>query len=330
MRRSLAAAAACVVVVVCAPAIAVAQAPASVGFTFEPASASGAPTGRSYFDYSLAPGDAIQDYVRLANLTDHDRTFFIYGADGYTTAQGGFALRLRDQPRTAVGAWVSLPFTTRTVPAQSAITFPFQLGIPTDATPGDWAGGVVAVATDGTAVAPGAPASGVRIEEAVAARIYVRVQGPLHPALAVTRLDTKLSGGTWAPFGDHGRATVTYTVANSGNVRLAGTATVELTDAFGRVAKRLEPRQMPELLPRDTTTVTESFDGLPLTGFRYHANVLITAPGVRAAAGSAARWHVSVPATVLLLAVLVVSALGARRVMHRHQRRERSKVLVPA
>src|SRR5581483_1761960 len=73
MRRSLAAAAACVVVVVCAPAIAVAQAPASVGFTFEPASASGAPTGRSYFDYSLAPGDAIQDYVRLANLTDHDR-----------------------------------------------------------------------------------------------------------------------------------------------------------------------------------------------------------------------------------------------------------------
>src|SRR3954469_20236952 len=119
--------------------------PAPAGWTLEPAAATGA-GGRSFFDYTLAPGEAVQDYVKLSNLSNHARTFILYAADAYTTQQGSFALRLRDQPRTGLSSWVSLPFTKRTVPAGTSVTFPFQMGIPREADPGDWAGGIVALA----------------------------------------------------------------------------------------------------------------------------------------------------------------------------------------
>src|SRR3954454_21535266 len=90
------------------------------GWTLEPASATGA-GGRSFFDYTLAPGEAVQDYVKLSNLSNHARTFILYAADAYTTQQGAFALRVRDQPREGLAAWVSLPFTRRTVPAETSV-----------------------------------------------------------------------------------------------------------------------------------------------------------------------------------------------------------------
>src|SRR3954471_7312806 len=101
-----------------------AQSASPSGWTLEPASATEG-GGRSFFDYTLAPGEAVQDYVKLSNLSDHARTFILYAADAYTTQQGSFALRLRDQPRTGLSSWVSLPFTKRTVPAGTSVTFPF-------------------------------------------------------------------------------------------------------------------------------------------------------------------------------------------------------------
>src|SRR3954451_2759790 len=193
----------------------------TAGWTLEPASATDG-GGRSFFDYTLAPGEAVQDYVKLSNLSDHARTFILYAADAYTTQQGAFALRLRDQPREGLSSWVSLPFTKRTVPAGTSVTFPFQMGIPRETTRGDWAGGIVAVADETGADSPEQATSGVRVEHGVAARVYSRVKGPLHPELTVTNVDVDSSGGAYAPLGSDGKVTITYGVVNSGNVRLSG------------------------------------------------------------------------------------------------------------
>lgn len=306
-----------------------AQTPPTLGWTLEPAAATGAPTQRSFFDYSLSPGDAIQDYLRLANASDHDRTFQIYAADAYTTDQGGFALHLRNEGRTGVGAWVSLPFTTTTVAAGTAVTFPFQLGVPHDASPGDWAGGVVAIATDGVATPS---TSGVRIEQGIAARVYVRVRGPLHPALTVTDIKSRAAGGTWAPLGAPGRMTITYHVVNSGNVRMNGRATIELTDAFGHVVKTIGPRDLPDLLPHESADVSETWTGLPLFGFRYRTRVVLDAPDVHAVAEGTAAWHASAPSIVALAATLAGVAYLLVHLAHTMSRRRRRHAdqLVPA
>jgi len=295
-----------------------ARAQTSGRWSLEPSSASGTAANRSSFDYTLTPGSAIQDFVRLANGTDHDMTFTIYSADAYTTAQGSFALRLRDQPRDGVGAWVSLPFTTRTVTAGTVATFPFQLGVPPDTAPGDWAGGIVAVATT-----PGSsdPSHGLTVEQGSGVRIYLRVKGALHPSLAVTRFDSTWSGGAWSPIGANGTASFTYVIANDGNVRLGGTALLEVTDAFGHTVKQFEPHQLPDLLPGDTTTVTETWEGLPSLGVRLRPKLVIQAPGVEVVRRTAPVWHVPVPINLALLGVVAAMAFTVRalfRLWRRH------------
>jgi hypothetical protein len=318
-----------------APAAAAAQTGTPAGWTVEPASASGG-GGRSFFDYTLAPGEAVQDYVKLSNLSDQARTFVIYASDAYTTQQGAFALRTRDQPRGGLSSWVSLPFTTRTVPAATSVTFPFQLGIPREAAPGDWAGGIVAVEVDDAAAtdasdAPARSSSGVRIEHGVAARVYARVKGPLHPALTVTKLDIDSSGGAWAPFASGGRVSVSYDVTNSGNVRLTGSVSVEITDLFGKTVARLDAHQLPDLLPNDQTSVTETWEGAPLIGFRYRARVIVDAGGVITTRSTGPVWHLSVPVIALALALVALARwLMVRAVRFARQRSSRSKELVVA
>ena len=286
-------------------------------WSFEPSSASGAEVNRSSFDYTLSPGSAIQDFVRLSNGTGHDISFTIYSADAYTTAQGSFALRLRDQPRNGVGAWVSLPFTSRTVAAGTVATFPIQLGVPAGTAPGDWAGGVVAVAT--TAGATGT-ANGLTVEQGNGVRIYVRVQGSLHPSLTITKFDSRWSGGAWSPLAGSGSATFTYAVANDGNVRLGGTATLEITDAFGHTVKRFEPRSLPDLLPGDTSTLTETWDGLPAFGVRLQPRLVVQTPDVEVVRDAASVWHVPVPVNIAVLALATSIVLAARALLRLRRR----------
>lgn len=62
-------------------------------------------------------------------------------------------------------------------------------------------------------------------------RVQVRAAGELQPALEVTDLDVSYAG-TWNSFGS-GTAHVTYTVTNTGNVRLAADQMVSAAGAFG-------------------------------------------------------------------------------------------------
>lgn len=289
------------------------------GWTLVPASSSGAPTQRAFFDYSLAPGQALQDFVRLSNPSDHDLTFQLYATDGYTTPEGAFALRLPTEARTGVGAWTSLPFGTRTVPAGTAVTFPFQIGVPKDASPGDWAGGIVASIAE---TPPATAGSGVQIQQGVGARIYLRVQGALQSSLAVTGLQLTASGGTWQPFGHDAHATVTYEVTNTGNVRLSGTAQLDVVDESGAVVKAFDPQPLPELLPHDVSTFSASWDGLPLTGRRYRARLHVTAPQVDVTNESPAVTYVPIPVVAVAIAALLVGVLAVVWVVRRIRRRK--------
>src|SRR5205814_4487682 len=91
------------------------------------------------------------------------------------------------------------------------------------------------------------------------------------------------------------------------NTRMTATARLDLVDAFGHIVKSLAPRELPDLLPHDVTTVAESWNGLPVTGVRLHARVSLDAGDASLSRDTRAFWHV--PVSLIAVAVLAIAAL---------------------
>ncbi|MFI6226383.1 WxL protein peptidoglycan domain-containing protein [Micromonospora echinospora] len=235
---------------------------AADGFTWavQPSNASG-PTGRAYFVYDAAPGRRIEDRVAITNLSRAPMTFAVYGADAFTTGDGGFALQPASRPATDVGSWVTLAERTYRIPAGKRVIVPFQVTVPANAGPGDHAGGIVVSTAGARADAAGRT---VTVDRRVAARIYLRVAGPVRPALEVEALKIAYDNPV-NPFGT-GPVVVSYRLRNTGNVRLTGSGQVHVAAPFGWRLAGTEPVVVPELLPGAAFVVTEQINGIVPTG----------------------------------------------------------------
>lgn len=258
---------------------------------------------RPYFYLAAAPGQAVTDSVTIANRTDRPRTFRLYAADAYNTARdGGFALRGPEEPRRATAAWTVLARERITVPAKTALDVGFTLTVPDRAEPGDHPGAVVALEDRpaGTAV------RGIGVQQAVAARLYLRVTGPTAPALAVEGLRTARRGA--------GGAEISYTLHNLGNVTLRPRATLTASGALGRGLLSRPLTGLPaELLPGQRVRLTAHWADPPALEW---TEVAVTAradgAAARADAGHAAHPAVNgLLAAALALLAVAWSALGA-------------------
>lgn len=258
---------------------------------------------RPYFYLAAAPGQSVTDSVTVANRTDRPRSFRLYAADAYNTARdGGFALRGPDEPRTATAAWSKLERDRVTVPAKSALNVGFTLAVPDRAEPGDHPGAIVALEDRpaGTAV------QGLGLQQAVAARVYLRVTGPTAPALAVEDLRTVRRGAAGAE--------VSYTLRNLGNVTLRPRAVLTVTGALGRPLLSRTLTGVPaELLPGQQVRLRARWEDPPALEW---AEVAVAAgageTGDRAAVGHAAHPALNgLLAAALALVAAAWSALGA-------------------
>ncbi|WP_435970109.1 WxL protein peptidoglycan domain-containing protein [Streptomyces sp. Qhu_M48] len=217
---------------------------------------------RPYFFLSADPGSTVTDRVTVANKTTAPLTFRLYGADAYNTDRdGGFAVRTRQERQTGAGAWIKPERTRITVPPGSAVTVPYTLTVPADADPGDHPGALVAL---DERIRPGGKGSvAVGVQRAVAARLYLRVNGPTVPALAVEDVsldqDRPLVPGTRTS-----NAVVSYTLYNRGNVTLNPRVALRAEGLFGRTLLDRDLAKVPaELLPRQKIRLTERWTGSP-------------------------------------------------------------------
>ncbi|WFE65336.1 DUF916 domain-containing protein [Micromonospora sp. WMMD714] len=231
--------------------------PGTARWAVQPSSAKG-PTGRNYFIYDLAPGSTLTDHVGITNLGDRPVTFDVYGTDAYSAADGAFALLPADRPATDVGSWIRVDRREWTIPAGKRVDIPFRLTVPVNATPGDHTGGVIGAVARVRTTATG---QRVLVDQRLAARVYLRVTGPVRPAVTVEAVDVSYDHPV-DPFGG-GDLVVRYRLRNDGNVRLGGSGTVTVAAPFGRELARTSPTDLPELLPGATFTVTERITGVP-------------------------------------------------------------------
>jgi hypothetical protein len=281
-------------------------------FGVQPAGAK-KPDPRPNFTYqNVKPGQRISDHVAFVNISDKPVTLTVYPADGFNTSAGAFDLLRQSARSTDIGRWVSMKRTTATVPARSALITPIVITIPRNAEPGDHAGGIVASLKT---LAKDSKGDTVTVDQRVGTRVYIRVAGKLTP-----KIDLARRGATYLPPGNpfgRGDADVTYTIRNTGNVRLIGTQVIRVSDVLGSSTQALKVPEMPELLPGESFTFTTRVHKV-LPALLLTAHVTIDPrsvagnvdPALEQANASTRFWAFYWP--VLLLLLLVAGEFGRR------------------
>lgn len=273
---------------------------------------------RTAYAYTLDAGMTINDAIVVVNHGAEDISLKVYAADGATSDTGDLALLPADEPSRAVGVWITAQEPQVTVAAGETSTIPFTITVPLDATPGDYAGGIV------TSLDVPDATTGVTVDRRLGIRVDLRVGGELAPALAVDGASVSWGGGL-NPFSG-ADATLTYTLHNTGNTKIAAAATAHVSGLLGMFGQTVSTDDATSLLPGESRTVTATIAGVPPLVFLL-ADVAVT-PLVTDVSGStspievvtASAFGLAVPWMLLLIVVLLAVAI----VMLARGRRRRS------
>jgi hypothetical protein len=268
------------------------------------------PTGannRAFYAYTLDPGATQDDSATLWNFGDVGLTFHVYATDAFDNRTGDFTLLPGDHAPTDVGSWVKLQTGYIDVPAHTKVDIPFTVTVPKGASPGDHAAGIVASVPTPTAGPNGAR---ITIDRRTGSRLYVRVGGKVNPSLSVENLSSNYSGA-FNPL--DGSLDVSYTIHNSGNVRVGAHQEITVHDLFGREVASRKMRDLPDVLPGNSFTIHQRFTGIPAT-LRVGADVKVTpyaalgtdSKGQLPAVTTSTTHAWAIPWTVLLLVALAV------------------------
>ncbi|MEV4557260.1 hypothetical protein AB0K51_09700 [Kitasatospora sp. NPDC049285] len=303
-----------------APRTAPADAPQAQTFGIQPATATD-PDGRGNFGYSATPGAVVKDHVAVWNYGDQPLTLRLYPADAFNTDSGGYDVLPEGKPSTQAGAWLRTAVSSLELPARSRQIVPFTLAVPRDATPGDHAAGIVVALRQESKDANG---NAVSVDQRVGTRVNIRVSGDLRAELSVQDARA-VYHPSLNPFAE-GRTTLTYTVRNTGNVRLGGKQTVRVTNAFGSIANGAAPADLQELLPGSGVTYRVQVSGAYPTLWST-AGITIDPMAVngdrdpKLSSTVYKHRYATIPWTVLVLLVLVVGLGLAIRQARRRNRR---------
>lgn len=273
---------------------------------------------RPDLSYAADPGSVIEDAVTLYNLSNVPLTFEVYGTDAFNDDNGDFALLGTGEAPTEVGTWVAIGGRQVPVPARTQVTIPITITIPETARPGDHVGAILAANAATSADSDGRE---VTLDRRTGPRLYVRVNGPLVADLAIADIETEHSGSL-NPLA--GATTVTYTVENRGNIRLSGTARAMVGGPFGIGERSGVETEVADLLPGESVTIEEQFDGIPTMG------VVVTKIDLQPTGDDAATktptsrstMTFAPPIGVLLAVLAILFGWLAVRAFRRHRSRE--------
>lgn len=236
--------------------------PGQVSWSVFPATATGPDRNRQLFSYGVVhPGASVIDHVEIVNRSRQSAAFSLYASDAIgTSPQGALLLQPGSAKPIDIGAWTTFPGgaaqLSTVIPGGKAIVEQFTLSVPRLATPGDHTGALIAAVG-----IPRKNSKGVTViqDYRIAVPMELRVPGALHAAVQVQSISTGFSDPL-NPFGT-GSATISYSVANTGNVRQNVTSAVTVTGPFGQKST-IRPPKLPLILPGDSIRLTAAVPGL--------------------------------------------------------------------
>ncbi len=164
----------------------------------------------SHFDVTMRPGEALTLELEITNNSDAQASAYTYAADVYTTVNGGFGGRLREEPTSGATRWLDYNPETLLLAVGSQSIRPFTVSVPDDAGPGEYITSIV-LETE-------------LIDQRQALAVVVTVPGMRSPALEIGEATHTVVEGT---------SVLSVAVSNPGNVRLSPMVELDLRDANG-------------------------------------------------------------------------------------------------
>src|SRR5450432_78525 len=309
--------------------------PPEVTWGIGPASVGGA-SQRPYFSFGVTPGAQASDRVAVLNYSLTPLSLNIYAVladNSVDTGAIGFVGQT-DAPSDVV-TWLTVGSSRPqlvTVPGRpnassppGQVILPVKLLVPLNAQPGDHVGGIVAALT--ASASKDSNGENINLEQRVVTRVYVRVSGSLQPKLQISNLHASYheKGLTLGA----GSVLVSYTLRNTGNVRVVANQVVHVSGLLGG-SKKVVPASIAQLLPGGSANVSVVVHGVwPTVLVHPHVTVTQSAfPGdvdPVLAKLSASTWTWAVPWLLLAIIVLVVALLWWR-----HQRNRRLRAPAPS
>jgi|GEM_PF-365241 len=286
---------------------------------------------RNYFILDADPGDAIADVLVVENLSSEPRELQVYGQEARLTPDGKYSAPPGRAVEGSFGTWIRPSVDTVTVEPYAKVEVPFSIAIPQGATPGDYDGAVF------TTLASPADQGGeqVVVDFRVGVRVHLRVAGDVAPGLEVSDVEPVRLTAWWNPLpADVG---VSFTVTNTGNVRVTGRAVSEVVaDYVWRTERQsgIDSVETPELLPGSSVVFSaEPAEGASvwaqgpyftkLWGFGkqsytvriVNAEVPNSDTQVPSVAATAEIWVMPwIPLAVVLIALVLLVRRGYRRI----------------
>jgi hypothetical protein len=277
--------------------------PASAGEPDQP----GAADGRISLRHVIDPGAKAEDAIAVTNLSTVAATFTVETGTGVVGQSGAFDIGQAD-PNLGVaenpGEWVTVGGLAggelRLDPGETRV-LPVTIAVPADTVPGDHPAGIAVGLSQG---------EGLTVTHRVGVRIHLRVAGEVTPKLAVEALGVSFRP-SWIPFAP-GELTVSYEVANTGNVRMGADLAARAVGPLGLGKSTAQAEPVVELLPGERVTRTVSL-GAPalawLGGAVTLTPVVVGEDSVRPPAASEATFRVAaIPWTGLMLTVMLIGA----------------------
>ena len=285
---------------------------------------------RTSYAYSVNPGGTLTDALVISNNGKTALDLGFYAADGYTTDSGQFDLIAGGEKSVGVGLWITGSRDRVTVKPGKSVKVPFTLTVPANASPGDYAGGLV------TSLLQPDDEAGINVDRRLGIRIALRISGDLVPKVAIEDAQVNWNGGL-NPLAA-GDATMSYTIHNTGNAVVTAKQSAALTGPFGWFPASADAiEEAPQLLPGERWKVTVPFRGVA-GAFSLSATATVT-PVVIDASGSTTTLSpivatvngAAVPWMLLLIVVLLIAAVFAalylrKRIRTQRQAREDARV----
>ena len=248
----------------CGAAAASAQAPT---FGIRPQEA-----GRAYFEYTIAPGEKVQDVLVVNNPNDAPLSLKVWVARGATMAKGGITFA---EDTSGPAQWVTLADAEIVeAPAQTALNLPFEVAVPAGTPPGEYVVGFLATPEEASADTP------LATEEAngETSGFKVVVVSQVGVAMIITapeanRCETIISSLSSAS--RDGRWQLGIGMQNTGNMHFKGSGEVIARPAGGGEPVAQSPFAVDYFIPGDTIEYPLTLEPYPPAGeYEIEVNLL--------------------------------------------------------
>jgi len=273
--------------------------------------------GRPSLGYRLNPGEKVVDSVIIYNLGEEPVRLVVYPVDSVTSQDGTFNLSLPGDPQRGVGQWTDIDDRTFVLKGGESTIRKFTVTVPKDVIAGDRVGGIVASTVPDVPSLTDAGQS-IKVATRVGIRTVVRVAGEVTPGLSVSDFTSSFDASLAKP--GFGRLTLTWSLQNTGNVRLGAVSQVEVSGALGPGASR-DLAKLEQILPGDVVKQTVVIEDMPAS-LRLNSTVNVTPVPLEAdvtapqdVTATASTWAVSwslVAVVALVVGLLIALLLGLR------------------